>query len=194
MDGPDRSLPRRRLLGIAGTIASAALAGCTEDVGEEFPPNTETPVSSFVPDLPVTKRTDVVADGIEGTADEEIANEDDLAAALEEYPLEIHAIERTADVLSVEYVSGGLYEEGVLQDVGPVAGAYAALVGAGDDSTLLEVTILDTAPDSFGSAEIEAAWAERFDQGTYSTIEYAELVVSAIESHRHPPEIDASPE
>ncbi|MFC4988304.1 hypothetical protein [Saliphagus infecundisoli] len=194
MDGFDRSPSRRRLLALAGAAASTALAGCTADVGEEFPPNTKTPVSAWLPDLPVTKPTDVVADGIEATADREIVDEDDLAAVLEARDLEIHTIERTADVLTVEYVSGELYEEGILHGIGPIAGAYAALVGAGEDSEFLEITILDTAPESFGTAEVEAAWAERFDRGTYSVDEYAELVVAGIESRRHPPEVGASTE
>lgn len=194
MDGSDRSLSRRRLLGLAGAAAGTALAGCTEDVGEEFPPNTETPVSTWLPDLPVRKPMDVVADGIEATADADVADEDDLATALEDHSLEIHAVERTADVLTVEYVSGELYEEGILHGVGPIAGAYAALVGAGEGSELLEITILDTAPESFGTAEVEATWAERFDRGSYSVDEYAELVVAGIESRRHPPEVEASPE
>ncbi|WP_255167611.1 hypothetical protein [Natrononativus amylolyticus] len=187
-------LSRRRALRLCGVAGVAALAGCTEDVGEELPANTKWPVSELKPALPVTERTDVLEERIEAMAEREIDDVDAFADAFEEYALEVESVEETEDVLTIEYVNTKLYEEGNLHDIGPIAGAYAALVDAGHGSDVLGITILDAAPASFGSASIDGAWAQRYNEDELTAKEYGELVAGTVESKRHPPEVGVSPD
>ncbi|WP_233710621.1 hypothetical protein [Natronococcus pandeyae] len=170
------------------------LAGCTEDVGEELPPNREWPVAELKPELPVEEKTDVLEERIEAMADAEITDEDEFAGAFGEYALEVESVEREQDVLAIEYVNTELYEEGNLHDIAPIAGGFAALLDSGYDVFALSITVLDAAPASFGSASIDAEWAEAYNEGELTAKEYGELVAGTVESKRHPPEVGISPD
>lgn len=188
------SISRRRLLGTVCGTAALGLAGCTKEIGEEFPPNRKSPVAEFVPTLPVKEQKEVVAEGIEEMADAEIRDEEEFANTFEDYALEVDSVDRTAEVLTIEYINTKLYEEGNLHDIGPIAGAYAALIEGGYDSQILGITILDAAPASFGSATIDTKWVERYHKGEYSSKEFGEMVIETIQSKRHPPEVGVSPD
>lgn len=190
----DPAITRRAVLRLGSTALLTALAGCTRDVGEELPTNERVPVSAFVPTLPIEDRTDLVAARIDALAAEDVPDVAAFAAALDAERLEVESVERVADVLAIEYVSGGLYEEGLLHGIGPIAGAYAAMLDDGDDSDALEVTILDTAPASFGAAVIEADWANEYNAGDRTSAAYGELVIASIETSRHPPDVAGTPE
>ncbi|MFC7238240.1 hypothetical protein ACFQS4_08400 [Saliphagus sp. GCM10025317] len=186
-------ISRRTALGILGVGVTASLAGCTQDVGEELPPNKSWPIAELVPDLPITKRTDVFAAGVE-SVDDEITDEDAFAETLESEGLEVESLERERDVLTLEYINRERYETGTIHELGPIVGAYAALVDAGYDAVALAITILDDAPESYGSATVESAWAERYVSGDLTAAEYGELVAGTIDSRRHPPFVGVSPE
>ncbi|MFP9192947.1 hypothetical protein [Natronosalvus vescus] len=192
--GDRTRISRRGALRLGGLASAALLAGCTEEVGQELPPNTKWPTTDLSPELPVRERTDILAERIEEMADEDIDDVEAFAAAFDEYALEVEAVEQVSDVLSIEYVNTLLYEEGNLHDVAPIAGAYAALIENGNDFAALAITILDAAPASFGSATVETDWAARFNAGDLSAAEYGELVATTVESKRHPPEVGVSPE
>lgn len=169
------------------------LSGCTSDVGDELPPNSKRPVSEYVPELPVTQRTSVMAERIRTTADAGIETPEDLEGALDEYSLDIEAVGRERDVLTLEYVTTERHRQGAAHDVGLVAGAYASLVDAGIDTVAMDVTILDDAPASFGAAAIDTAWAERFNAGELTAGEYGELVGTTIETKRDSPDVAVEP-
>lgn len=189
-----RSRSRRNLLRLGGVAVATALAGCTEDIGEEFPPNTHWPAAELVPSLPVREQTEVLADGIEALSTAQIPDEATFETTVEEYGLSVEAIERTREVLTVDYVNNDRYASGTLHDVGLIAGAYAALIAAGYDSVALGITILDPAPASFGSASIETEWTRQYNEGRLSAAEYGELVATTIESMRRPPDVGVSPD
>ncbi|WP_312906983.1 hypothetical protein [Natronosalvus caseinilyticus] len=186
-------ISRRAALAVLGVGVTASLAGCTQDVGEELPPNRSWPIAELVPDVPITKRTDVLAAGIE-SVDDEITDEDAFAEALDSRELTVESLERERDVLTLEYVNRERYESGTIHELGPIAGAYAALVESGYDAVALAITILDDAPESYGSATVESAWAERYVTGDLTASEYGELVAATIDSRRHPPFVGVSPE
>lgn len=190
----DRTPTRRRFLRWCGLTATAPLAGCTEDVGTEFPPNEKWPVSELKPALPVRERTELMAELIEETATAEIGDVEAFADAFGEFELEVISVERERDVLMIEYVNMELYSEGNLHGIAPIAGAYAALIDAGYDSVALSIVILDDAPNSFGSATVETTWAEQFNAGDRTAEEYGELVATTVDSKRHPPDVDVSPD
>ena len=192
-DGETGTPTRRRLLQLSGVAGLFLLSGCTEDVGEEFPENTKWPTAELKPELPVTERTDVLEERIEELSEEEITDEDEFAAAFDDYALEVESVEYEQEVLSIEYVNTKLYSEGNLHDIAPIAGAFASLVDSGYDVVGLGITVLDAAPASFGSASIEAEWAEAYNAGEFSAKEYGELVATTVESKRHPPEVGVSP-
>lgn len=192
-DGETETPTRRRLLQLSGVAGLFLLSGCIEDIGEEFPANTKWPTAELKPELPVKERTAVLEERIEEMADAEITDEDEFAAAFDDYALEVESVEREQDVLSIEYVNTKLYSEGNLHDIGPIAGAFAALLDDGYDVFALGITVLDAAPASFGSASVEAEWAEAYNAGDLSAKEYGELVATTVESKRHPPEVGVSP-
>lgn len=198
MDRPDRtsepSMTRRGLLRVAGIAGASLLAGCTEDVGEEFPPNHEWPVSGYLPDLPVEERSALVAEHVERTASADIRRAEDLYEGFDDYDLEIESVERDRDVLNVEYTSTEQRSRGDLHCVAALAGAYAALVDAGYDAAALSISILDSAPSSYGVATVETEWAERYNAGELSAPEYGERVTGTIESKRHSPDVGVSPD
>lgn len=185
---------RRELLRWGGVGGLWLLAGCTEDVGTEFPPNRKWPTSELTPTLPVRERTEVLEERIEAVADETITDEEEFAAAFDDYALEIESVDRSRDVLEVEYVNTRLYAEGTLHDIGPIAGAFAALIDSGYDAVTLGITILDDAPATYGVAEVHADWAHRYNDGELSAVEYGELVTTTLESKRDSPSVEVSPD
>ncbi|WP_331233480.1 hypothetical protein [Natronorarus salvus] len=193
MDGPTT---RRGLLSRGGlaVLATISVAGCTEEIGEEFPPNVEVPVSEITPELPVTERTEFLEEGITAFDDAEIDDLDTFAEKLVDYGIEVESVREALTAVSVEYVNTDLHRTGNLQDIAPIAGAYAALIDSGYESEFLDVTILDPASTSFGAAEVGTDLAERYNDGELTATEYGELVASTIDSKRHPPEVGASPE
>lgn len=192
----DRSLPRRRVLarGVGALGIAAGLSGCVEEVGEQFPPNREWPTGEYAPALPTAERSDVVESGIEAFEGREIGGETEFEDALEEYGIAVEAVEREQRVLTVEYVATDLDNGGTLHDVGPIAGAYAALVGTDYEAEFLEMTILDDDSSSFGAAEVETSWVLDYNRGRYTAAEYGELVTGTIETRRVDPDVEAESE
>lgn len=190
--GPKRSRTRRGVLRAAGAAGAFLLAGCTQDVGKEFPPNRKWPVSEYKPELPVEERTATMAHRIEATADADVADPEDLGPALPD-GIEVESVERDRDVLHVEYASDDRYATGVLPHVASLAGAYAALVDAGYDTVAMSITVLDDAPSTYGHATVETTWAEAYVVREETAKEYAEHVAGTVETTREPPEIDVSP-
>jgi hypothetical protein len=186
-----RSVLRRGAIALAGV---GSLAGCVDESGEELPPNAKTPVTEYVPALPVRERLDVLEEGIVALSDEEIATLEELASALEDHGVAIERVAEELEVVTVEFVSSRRVDAGKLHDVGPIAGAFAALIRSGFETTALEITILDRASTSFGAATAESAWAERYVAGELTAKEYGELVADTIESQRHPPDVGATPD
>ncbi|WP_049929054.1 hypothetical protein [Halopiger goleimassiliensis] len=193
-DGSRRTPSRRRMLRWSALGGLALLSGCTRDVGEELPPNLEWPIADLTPELPVQERTDVLEAGIEELASRTITDEAEFAAAIEDYSLEVESVEYERDVLTIEYVNTNVYEEGNVHDVGPIAGAFAALLDSGYEAVALGITILDAAPSSYGAAEVDAAWAYQYNDGVLSAKEYGELVAGTIESDRHEPHVAVEPD
>lgn len=195
MDGLDggsaRSRTRRGLLRAAGTAGAFLLAGCTEDVGEELPPNREWPVSEYVPELPVEERKSTVADRIEETAAADVEEPGDIPAAVSD-GLSIESVAEEREVLHVEYASSERYGSGDLHHVASLAGAYAALVEAGYDAAMLSITVLDDAPSSYGHATVETAWAEAYVAGDLTAKEYGEHVAGTVETVRDAPDVGVS--
>lgn len=191
----DGSLTRRRLLrrGCVGLTATTALAGCTEEIGEELPPTEKEPVSERVPDLPVTERTEVLEEGIAAFEDVEVADTDAFEEELDRYGVAIESVEEELEVLTVEYVEQDRRDAGVLHDVGPIAGAYASLLEAEYDAEAAEITILDPDSTTFGAAEIETPIAERYNRDELTAKEYGELVAGTIETRRLSPDVEAEP-
>jgi hypothetical protein len=191
------SAPRSRRSVLRGALALAgvgSLAGCVDEIGEELPPNAKTPVSEYVPTLPVRERTEVLEEGIVALADEAIADLEGFASALEDHGVVIERVAEELEVVTVEFVSSRRVDAGKLDGIGPIAGAFAALIGSGFETTALEITILEPDSSSFGAATAETAWAERYVAGGLTAGEYGELVADTIESQRHPPDVGATPD
>jgi hypothetical protein len=189
--GPTRRALLRGGLSLTGV---AALGGCVEEIGEEFPPNAKTPVSERVPELPVRERTEVLEEGIMALSSEEITDLESFADAIEDHGVEVKEVAEELEVMTVEFVSSRRVDAGKLDGIGPIAGAFAALIASGFETTALEITILDPESTSFGAATAETTWAERYDAGRLTAKEYGELVASTIESKRHPPDVGATPD
>lgn len=197
MEGSSSQAETRRTVlrrGAGALAVSVALAGCTEDVGEEFPPNDHRPVADLVPDLPVRDRRDVLVDGIEDLAAADIDDLESFLSALEERGLEFESVSEVADVLHLEYVGPDLERTGTLAVAAAVAGAYAALVAADFEARALELVLLTSPESPFGVLEIATDWAVEFDEGALSAAAYGELVAGTIESVHEPPEPDVAPE
>ncbi|QCW03783.1 hypothetical protein [Natrinema pallidum] len=185
---------RRRFLRAGAVAVTVALTGCIEEMGTEFPANTEWPVSAYVPPLPVAERRAIFEERIPALAAADITTPDGLASTLAEFDMAVGSVARERDVLTLEYVNTDRYDEGNAHDIALIAGGYAALVNAGYDTVALGATILDDAPASYGSATVETEHAAAYNAGELTAAEYGELVVSTIESQRSEPAVDVSPE
>ncbi|WP_222919233.1 hypothetical protein [Natrinema sp. SYSU A 869] len=185
---------RRRFLQAGAVAATIGLAGCIEEMGTEFPQNTEWPVSSYVPDLPVEERSAIFEERVPELAAADVTDPEGLVSTLEEYDMAVESVERKRDVLTLEYVNTDRYDEGNVHDVALIAGGYASLIDTGYDAVALGATILDDAPASYGSATVETVHTEDYNAGALTAAEYGELVVSTIESQRYEPGVDVSPE
>ncbi len=192
---PDRSrrLSQRVMLRWGAVLGLSALAGCTKEIGQEFPPNEKIPLSGQLPDLPVEERTAVLEAGITALADADIATEEEFVTALEAEGIAVESLETIHDVLTLEYSTRQSPNEGVLHELGLIAGAYAALVETRYHTTVLEVTIANERSSTYGVAEIAAEDAERYNASEYSAMEYGELVASSIMSKRDPPAVETVP-
>ncbi|AGB32346.1 hypothetical protein C488_11779 [Natrinema pellirubrum DSM 15624] len=189
-----RTRTRRRFLQAGAVATTAALAGCIEEMGAEFPENEKWPTASYLPSLPVTERSAILEERIPELASADIADPEGLGSALEEYDMAVESIERERDVVTLEYVNTDRHDEGNIHDVALLAGGYAALIETGYDAVALGATILDDAPASYGSATVETPHAEEYNAGELTAAEYGELVVSTIESQRYEPDVAVSPE
>ncbi|WP_435552578.1 hypothetical protein [Natrinema sp. CGMCC1.2065] len=189
-----RTRTRRRFLRAGTVAATAALAGCIEEMGTEFPTNEKWPISEYVPSLPVAERSAILEERIPELAGADITDPEGLGSALEEYDVAVESIERERDVLTLEYVNTDRHDEGNVHDVALLAGGYAALIETGYDAVALGATILDDAPASYGSATVETPHAEAYVADELTAAEYGELVVSTIESQRYEPGVDVSPD
>lgn len=189
--GFDRFRTRRGLLRGVGVAGAVLLAGCTEDVGEELPPNEAWPVSGHLPSLPVEERIALMAERIEAAAAATVEEPEDIPAAVPD-GLSVETIERERDVLHLAYRRSDRFATGDLQHVASLAGAYAALVESGDDATEMSIEILDDAPSSYGVATVETTWAEEFVGDELLAEEYAEHVAGTVESKRHSPDVEVS--
>ena len=188
-----RASSRRTLLRWGAVLGLSTLAGCTEEIGREFPPNKKAPLSEIVPEIPVKKRTTVLEMGITGLDTEAITTEEEFTTTLEAAGIEIESLSKTYDVLKLEYTTQRSQDEGVLHELGPIAGAYAALVDAGYTATALDVTIAHTDSSTVGFVEVSTENAARYNAGEYSAAEYGELVASSIKSKRNPPRVKTGP-
>lgn len=191
-----RTTSRRSLLrrGAAALAGSVALAGCTEDVGEELPANEHRPVADLVPDLPVRERSDVLEAGIEAFADAAFADVEGFVAALEERGHEFESVEAVVELLHLEYGDPELARRGTFEVTGAVAGAYAALVDGGFEARGLELVLAGADGSTVGVVEIATEWALAYNEGALSTAAYADHVAGSIESRRDPPEHDVAPD
>ena len=196
---------RRTLLkrGGIGVAALGTLSGCTEETLEEAETNPTfmENVSEEEVDLPVDQRIEVVEDGILRAEDAEIEDTDGLEAYLEEQGLPVEDLSEeetvveelpeieTEDVdvitndehgelpiLSLEYRRPDAIETGALDDMGVVAGGYAALVEAGIDAELLEATVVDADGAPFGSFDVLTPWAEEYVDDVITAREYGHKV------------------
>ncbi|WP_122090460.1 hypothetical protein [Halalkalicoccus subterraneus] len=192
----ERSLSRRGALlrGVGALGIAVGLSGCTQEIGEQFPPNREWPTGEYVPDVPVTKRSDVVTSGIEAFEGREIEDEDAFESALVERGIDVESVERDQGALTVEYVATDLADRGTLHEIGPIAGAYAALIATDYEAEFLEVTILDEESSSVGAAEVETSWVIEYNRGAYTATEYGELVAGTVESQRYSTEVGVTSE
>lgn len=190
--GPKPSRTRRGVLRAAGAAGAFLLAGCTQDVGEEFPPNREWPISEYKPELPVEERSAMMGERIEAMADADVAEPEDLRTELPD-GMKVESAERERDVLHVQYASDDRYATGVLHHVASLAGAYAALVDAGYDAVAMSITVLDDAPSTYGHATVETVWAEAYVASEETAKKYGEHVAGTVETTREPPEIGVSP-
>lgn len=179
--------------GGAALAGAVGLAGCTEDVGEELPPNEHWPTAELVPELPVKQRKDALKTGIEELSAAGIDGVDGFVAALEERGIELESVEEVAEQLSLEYVETAPARNGTFEVVGLVAGGYAALVAAGFEARGLELVFFEADGSALGIAEARTEWAVAFNEGDLSAGEFGELVAGTIESRREPPEPDVTP-
>lgn len=191
-----RTTSRRSLLrrGGAALAGSLALAGCTEDVGEELPANEHWPVADRLPDLPVQERSDVLEAGIEAFADADVDDVDGFVAVLEERGHEFESVEAVVELLHLEYAAASLARRGTFEVTGAVAGAYAALVDGGFEARGLELVFAEPDGSTVGVVEIATEWALEYNEGALSAAAYGELVAGSIESRREPPEHDVAPD
>lgn len=188
---PDRSrLSRRTALRWCAIGSLSSLAGCTADVGAEFPPNEKVPLARYLPDVPVEKRTDVLGAKIAALAAEDIADEEDFESALEAADIAVESLKTTYGILQLEFLARAPRDEGLLGEIGSIVGGYAALIDAGHDTTTLKMTIRDRESSTYGAAEATAKDAKRYNVGDLSAKEYGELVASSIESKRDSPDVE----
>lgn len=173
-------------------LGASSLAGCTADIGKELPTNEKVPLAEQVPDLPVEERTERLGAAITTLAGADIADEAEFVAALEAEGIAVESLEMTYGVLELEYLAEAPRSEGVLREIGSIAGAYAALIDTGHDATTLEMTIVDRSSSTYGVAEATTKDAKRYNAGDLSGKEYGELVAGSIGSKRHPPDVTSA--
>ena len=170
------------------TAVAAALAGCTVEYDEGYeerpdPVEEHIPVDGIRPDLPVREFSDEYEAGIEAGLG---ASVDDLAsygAALESAGLDVERLERDGNYLSLVYVASPP-ENGVLRDVGFVAGAYVPYVLATDEPPTLDGTILETEGVDFGALTAYVNWVRAFNTGEESLAIYGERVFATLKTKR----------
>ncbi|ELZ08466.1 hypothetical protein C479_14043 [Halovivax asiaticus JCM 14624] len=185
---------RRRVLRTGAVAGLIGLAGCTEDVGSELPPNTKWPVAELTPSLPIETRADRFDASVEAAAGADVSDVETFADVVTVRVPRLESVREDRDVLSVAYVTDVDRSEGIGNHVAALAGAYAALVDAGYDAYALGTTILESPDEPIGSTVVYTDWASAYNAGRYTTAEYRELVWTTIKSTRHPPTVEVEPD
>lgn len=191
-----KSMSRRRLLHRGGTalVVSIALAGCTEDVGEELPANKHWPSTELAPNLPVREQSEILERRIEEVSGPSITDIEDFVTVLDDRGIEFESVTEVVGMLHVEYIETDIRRRGILNVTGMIAGAYAALVIEGFDGRGLELVVFGADGSTIGIIEIATRWAVEFNKGVLSAAEYGELVAGTIETKRTPPQHDIAPD
>lgn len=180
---------RRALLARGGALGcSLALAGCTTDAlrdAQRPPPLFEGAGLESV-DLPVTQPLGVAEAGIERTATAEIDSPDALAAVLRDRGLDVLDLTAAGDgevsLVSLQYRAQGATRQGLMHQLGDVAGGYAALAAAEQAGERLTATVFDRSDEAFGAYEIRRPWAEAYLDGETTAREYADEIGITVET------------
>lgn len=180
--------------GTSAIAAALSVAGCTDDVGEELPPNERWPIATYIPDLPVRQRHTMLESAIESMADEPIDDLTSFEGALADRGVEFVTAELSELLLELEYVEAGTERGRTLRVIGLITGAYTALAGAGVESDALELTIVVPGHATIGVAEVAGEWATAYNDGRLSAANLGELVTTTIETNRTPPSLDVAPD
>lgn len=125
------------------------------------------------------------------TDEQESSNETDQTAdvtafeeSLRDEGIDVSSAEQDGDTLSLEYETSRTDEGAVEAEGAIVAGSYADLTGDGYESDRLEVTIYQAATgERIADYHIESEWAQQYNDGEISSVEYEERVTETIDTH-----------
>lgn len=184
-------MDRRNFL-IRGGVAigcATLLGGCTEQRLEEAKREPEA-VDDFYAEeevpLPVDQKLGIGADGVRTAEGVEIADIEALEEFLEERGFAVEKIEEEVvehePIVSLEYVVTETIDRGLMHHLGIVAGGYATLVAAGDESEKLEASLFQPDGKKFGEYEVRHHWAEEYNAGELSAKEYVGEVLESAKS------------
>lgn len=180
---------RTFLCSAAGVSAAVATSGCLKgeiEAAEQEPAPLSDVFGPEEVDLPVRQRYAVAGAAIEEASTAEFEDLDGFEASLQERDVSVETLEEAESagepIVELEYVVEQRLDSGFLERLGVVAGGYATLVAAGHDSERLEATLLDADGRTFGSYDVERAWAEEYDEDALTAREYAGEVAPTAET------------
>lgn len=95
---------------------------------------------------------------------------------------DVESIERVGNEIELDYYSNARSQEDLAEEMGGIAGAYAAGVDGGWDNDVLFVFILDSNGDIVASYWIEDEWAQAWMDGEYNDEEFFGRILNTFES------------
>ncbi|MWG34799.1 hypothetical protein [Halomarina oriensis] len=177
---------RRRYLGLAGTLATTVLAGCSADEGPSDSANSQPTSATTTEALATVAEPSTPASTPVVETPESIDLEDeDYLAFYESYLIgegvDVTDTRMQESVVGVAYRTAQTTQDGLAAEMGVVGGAYAGLVGEGWETEGLFAQILDANSQRIGDFTVSAQSAQQFINGEISQDEYSLRILQSLE-------------
>ncbi|MFD1515140.1 FxLYD domain-containing protein [Halomarina rubra] len=191
---------RRHYLAAAGTLSVTVLAGCSsEDNGAPGDITDGSVPSTTQPSTPTQTAARTASEAVEkattgsgastetpivDTPSTELSG-DDYQVMFEEFlqseGISVEEVAVEGDRAQIDYTMLATTQSEIVEEMGTVSGAYAALVDDGWQTSGLDATILASDGSVAGTFSLEADMAQAFANGEISNEEFGQTLIESLE-------------
>ena len=105
-----------------------------------------------------------------------------IRTALQQEAVSVSSVQSEGSTVQLTYTTFQTTEEGIAEEIGIIAGAYAYAVGDGWDKAQMQVTVQGADGSTIGSYNIQRSRAQQYIDGEITAEEYALEVLQTLET------------